>query len=105
LKSLYQLQQVDDGIQRGNVITMSTDLPASSYATPDQAVRFYREVVEKLEAAPGVEHAAISTDLPLQRVRQGQGVNMPGREGGMTVEYKRIDPNYVEAFGIALLAG
>src|SRR5690606_28044429 len=32
LKSLYQLQQVDDGIQRGNVITMSTDLPASSYA-------------------------------------------------------------------------
>ncbi len=104
-RSLLNLQQVDTGVRTSNVITASLDLPLAAYPTAETAVLFYRTVVERVEAVPGVEQAAVATDLPLQGVRQGEGVNVPGREGGIGVRYKRVDPNYFTALDIRLLSG
>jgi putative ABC transport system permease protein len=105
LKSLLNLQQVDTGVRVGEVITMSVDLPPSSYSTADSARLFYRRAVEQLQSAPGVVSAALASDLPLEGVNEGEGLSVPGREGGGTVRYKRIDPNYLDVLDIALLAG
>jgi putative ABC transport system permease protein len=104
-KSLFNLQQIDLGVRVGEVITMSVDLPALSYSSPDSARQFYRRVIDQLEAVPGVESAALTSDLPLEGVNQGEGQYIPGREGGGTVRYKRIDPNYLSTLDISLLAG
>lgn len=104
-KSLFQLQQVDAGVRTSSILTMSTTLPQSSYSTPESAVRFYREIVERLESIPGIDRASVSTALPLDGVRQGEGIGMPGREGGGSADYKRIDLNYLDTLEIPLIAG
>jgi len=104
-KSLLNLQKVDTGVRISNVITMSVDLPLAAYPTPESALYFYEAAAERLQAIPGVQSAAVSTDLPLQGVRQGEGVGMPGREGGLTVRYKRVGAGYFKALDIPLLAG
>jgi predicted permease len=104
-RSLLQLQQVDTGVRISNVIAMSADLPLAAYPVPDNAVLFYQSVVERIEALPGVEQAAVSTDLPLEGVRQGEGISVPGREGGVGNRYKRVDANYFDVLDIPLLSG
>jgi putative ABC transport system permease protein len=104
-RSLLQLQRVDTGVRISNVIAMSADLPLAAYPVPDNAVLFYQSVIERLEAIPGVEQAAVSTDLPLEGVRQGEGIGVAGREGGVGNRYKRVDARYFEVLDIPLIAG
>jgi len=105
LKSLDRLQQVEEGVRVENVMTATLDLPQSAYPTPDSARAFYRSVVERLRAVPGVSHAAVATDLPLAEVDQGQGMGVPGVDAAMGVRYKRIDANYLRTLEISLVSG
>jgi len=104
-KSLLKLQRVDAGVRIDNVITMSVDLSLATYPDAERAVRFVEQVAERLRAIPGVEQAAVSTDLPLRGVRQGNVLTVPG--GGETIgaRFKRVDPDYFAALDIPMLAG
>jgi predicted permease len=104
-KSLLELQGVDTGSRAENVITASADLPPLSYPAPHNATQFFDTVVERLRAVPGVEGAAVSTDLPLQGVRQATALAIPGFDEPIGVRYKRIDPDYFRVLDIPLLAG
>ena len=104
-QSLLKLQRVDAGVRIDNVITMSADLSLASYPEPERASRFIEQVAERLQAIPGVERAAVSTDVPLLGVRQVDGVSVPGVEGGIGARFKRVDANYFAALDIPVLAG
>jgi putative ABC transport system permease protein len=105
VRSLLKLQRVDPGVRIDNVITMSADLPFASYPDPERAARFVEQVAARLEAVPGVERAAVSTDVPLLGVRQGESVTVPGSDGNIGMRYKRVGPSYFATFDIPLLAG
>jgi putative ABC transport system permease protein len=105
LKSLLKAQQVDAGVRIENVITMAADLPMAAYPTAESAVAFYRAVVERVQAAPQVERAAVSSDVPLLGVRGGDQMRVPGREAGVGVRFKRVDPGYFRALDIPLRSG
>lgn len=104
-KSLLKLQQVDPGVRVDHIITMSVDLPSGAYPSPASAVRFYDTVVRNLEAAPGVEEAAVSQGLPLQGVQWGEYMGLPGVADSIVVRLKLVDPGYFGALGIPLLSG
>ena len=104
-KSLMKLQRVDAGVRIDNVITMSADLPFATYPDPERATRFIEQAAERLQAIPGVERAAVSTDVPLLGVRQGEGVGVPGTDGGIGARFKRVDPHYFATLDIPVLAG
>ncbi len=80
-RSLLKLQQLDTGVRMENVITMSIDLPAGAYPTPQRAALFYRAVAERVQAAPGVSRVGLATHLPLQWINNGEGHAGP-RNGG-----------------------
>ena len=103
-ESLLKLQQVDAGVRLDNVITMSADLSLTTYPDPERASRFVEQVAERLQAIPGVERAAVSTDVPLLGVRQGDGISVPGAEG-VGARFKRVDPHYFAALDIPVLVG
>ena len=105
LKSLLNLQRVDTGVRIDNVITMSADLSLATYPNADAASRFIETAGERLRAVPGVERAAISTDVPLLGVRQADGMTVAGTDGSITVRFKRVDPEYFTTLGIPLVAG
>jgi putative ABC transport system permease protein len=96
---------VDAGVRIDNVITMSADLPLATYPDPERASRFVEQVVEQLQAIPGVERAAVSTDVPLLGVRQGDSVGVPGADGGVGARFKRVDPHYFAALDIPVRVG
>ncbi|MEX2261641.1 MAG: ABC transporter permease [Bryobacteraceae bacterium] len=104
-KSLVNLQAVDAGIRIANVITMSVDLPLTAYPEPENAARFYRAVVQRLEFVPGVEQASVSQDVPLEGVRGGELIGLPGFSEPLIVRFKRVDPWYFDALDIPLDSG
>jgi predicted permease len=104
-KSLLKLQGVDAGVRIDNVITMSADLPLETYPDQEHAARFIEQVGERLGAIPGVERAAISTDVPLRGVRQGEAIMLPGMADGVGARFKRVDPRYFSALDIPVLVG
>jgi predicted permease len=103
-KSLVNLQQVDPGVRMEHVITMSVDLPTAAYPDPQRATRFYEAAVERLRAVPGVEQASVSQGAPLQGVRWGEGMVLPGK-GGFGVGLKLVDPWYFGTLGIPVESG
>jgi putative ABC transport system permease protein len=104
-KSLLQASRQDPGVTVERVVTAAADLSMSAYPTAESATAFYRTVVERIEAAPQVERAAVSSDLPFQGVRGGEFLQLPGREDGVGVRFKRVGPGYFEALDIRLQEG
>ncbi|MEP6916436.1 MAG: ADOP family duplicated permease, partial [Acidobacteriota bacterium] len=104
-KSLIKLQRVDAGVRIDNVITMSADLSLAGYPDAARANQFIDTVAERLRAVPGVERVAVSTDVPLRGVRQGDALTVPGAEGGIGARFKRVDPHYFDTLDIPVLSG
>ena len=104
-RSLLKLQQIDTGVRIEKVITMSVDLPAGAYPTPQKAALFYRAMAQRLEAAPGVSQVGFSTVLPLRWISNGEGMFAPGTPEMVHVRFKRVDPGYFQTLGIPVLAG
>jgi predicted permease len=104
-KSLDKLQHVDAGVRIDHVITMSADLPATAYPTPESAARFYDAVVQRLRSVPGVEQASVTQRLPLQGAAWGEYLSPPGANVPLVVRVKMIDPSYFDTFGIPVKFG
>ncbi|MDR3699185.1 MAG: ABC transporter permease [Candidatus Sulfopaludibacter sp.] len=105
LRSLLKLQGLDTGIRIDHVITMSVDLPVGAYRTPPQAALFYQAAAGRLQAAPGVAQAGLSTTLPLEWISNGEAMQVPGVEKLVHIRFKRVDPGYFRTLGIPVLAG
>ncbi len=103
-RSLLNLQNGDAGVRIENVIATSVELPDRAYPTPESAVHFSEAVVERIEAMPGVERAAVATDVPLEGVNETEVLVAPGLYG-TNVSYKRVDAHYFSTFDIPILSG
>ncbi|HWS89978.1 MAG TPA: ABC transporter permease [Pyrinomonadaceae bacterium] len=110
VKSFLRLQQVETGLRPEGVLTMRVSLPASRYDTPEKSSLFYREVLERVSALPGVEAAGIINMLPIQQFGNNGEIQVEGREplplGRVPLtENRRASSGYFKALGIPLLAG
>jgi predicted permease len=89
LRSLWNLQRIDLGIDPDRVLTMRLALPAAQYDTPDKVIAFYDRILQDVRGTSGVERAGLLRLLPLATsigdwglVIEGYtpppGVNTPG---------------------------
>ena len=109
LKSFRRLQEVAVGFDPQHVLTARVTLPANSYS-PQRKVLFYRQLVDRLAQAPGVQAAAVIRDLPLSGTDPRYGVAIEGRPDtqqgfGLTVRVRIISADYFKAMGIQLKRG
>ncbi len=65
LKSFVRLQNVDPGFVPQRVLTMALDLNWSKYTTEQQSRETARKLLEKVQALPGVQYAAVASAFPL----------------------------------------
>ncbi|HXU34729.1 MAG TPA: ABC transporter permease [Thermoanaerobaculia bacterium] len=70
VRSLRELQQVKPGFRPAGILTAQIQLPNSPYESPESVAAFYRALLPKLAAVPGVSQAAIVSPLPLSGSRQ-----------------------------------
>jgi len=110
LRSFYQLSQVKTGFDHNNVLSFSLALPAAKYSTVEQRVNFYRSLIEKLNAQPGVQSASLSSGLPFGRSgwRTGfvvEGQPLPPNNEAPQLEACAVSPDYLRTMGIPLREG
>jgi putative ABC transport system permease protein len=110
VRSFRQLQQVDPGFDAPNVLTMQVALPALKYKTPEDAVAFYDQAIQRLEGLPGVEAAAKVSELPFSGDQFDNAFSIEGRppqaEGEkLSANLRLVSANYFRAMGIPVLRG
>ncbi len=110
IRSFYQLQQVDPGFETTNVVTMQLPMTDAQYPDGSHVINYLAQVMEKINAVPGVREAATTTALPLD----GWGWGMPFQIDGQPFVdrahrpgcfYKMVSPSYFRALGMRLLKG
>src|SRR6476660_7184924 len=110
IKSFLRLQEIRPGFNAHNVLVANLALPYPKYQY-EQFEEFFRRLKERLEAAPGVQAAGGSMNLPLNASGYaiGRGFIPEGRP--LTVDENRdamfsaITGDYFRALQIPLLAG
>ena len=110
IRSLWTLQQVDRGLNTGNVLTMQIWPPEKKYAEPHEIANFYRRIVEGLEDLPETTSSNAINFLHLSEVGIGwtfaiEGKPIPLPEGRPGALYYVVTPGYLQAMQIPLLRG
>ena len=107
LKSFLRLRAVNPGFSPHSVMTMTVDLPDSTYTTANQIQAFHTRTVEELSRLPGVLAAGAVNWVPL-----GQGLVMgtfqvegSQRPPGFMVDKPCVSPGYFRAMGMPVLRG
>jgi putative ABC transport system permease protein len=110
IKSFLRLQEIRPGFNSHNVLITNLALPYPKYQY-EQFEEFFRQLKERLEAAPGVQAVGGSMNLPLNASGYaiGRGFIPEGRP--LTVDENReamfssITGDYFRALQIPLLSG
>jgi predicted permease len=104
-RSLQNQYRLDTGVRVDGVITMSVDLGKHAYPTPESAALLFESLVQRVEGAPGIEGAGLTTHLPLRWIGNGEAVRLPGIDEAIAVRFKRVDSGYFDTFDIPTIAG
>jgi putative ABC transport system permease protein len=65
IRSLWLLQRVDPGFDPRDLSRMAISLPQSKYGDPQRREAFFRALLDKVRAIPGVDAAALVNNIPL----------------------------------------
>jgi len=110
IRSFIRLQQFELGFNPENLLTMRIQLPGSKYRDGKQVSSFYQQLLERIEAVPGVQSAgAISsvflTDTPSSTNFTIEGRPIPVGAEAIEVPLDSVSPSYFKVMGIPLLQG
>ena len=107
-RSLRNAQRSDLGFDPANVLNVRLD-PGEIGYTQAQGEDFYKKVLFRVRALPGVKSASLATLVPLGDSVQGDDVVVPGdiaQRGEQTgADYNAVSPDYFQTMKIAVLQG
>ena len=110
LKSVYRLMAVDPGFRPDHVLRVNLGLTPSQY--PDDAARraFWRRLLDGVRVLPGVESAALGTNVPLTDSHSRgditvEGMPLPAPGSFPHPDRHSVSPGYLRTLGVRLLSG
>ncbi|HEX4935107.1 MAG TPA: ABC transporter permease, partial [Gemmatimonadaceae bacterium] len=108
LRNLRAATTVDKGFDSDGLLLASVDPSLQGYSRA-RSEQFYRVLVDRLRALPGVKAVGMSAYPQLGLSNSDRGIRVPGYtpspDEGMSINYNIAAPGYVEAMGIPLLEG
>src|SRR4051812_6046648 len=111
IKSFLRLQEIRPGFNAHNVLITNLALQGPKYKDDQACVQFFRQLIERLDAVPGVQAAGGSVNLPLNASGYGIGRGFIPEGRPLTVDENRdamfsaITGDYFRALQIPLLSG
>jgi putative ABC transport system permease protein len=110
IRSIFELRGVSPGLNPQNVLTMETPLSLNTYNEPTKIRTFYKQLLERIESAPGIQSAALTADMPLtgNDSEAPFWVGVGARPAPDDLQWALFSPtsaHYAEAMGIPLLKG
>jgi predicted permease len=106
IRSFLKVQSLDKGFAPSPTVTMNIQLDAR-YNQPERQNAFFRNLIERAGALPGVEAAAAINHLPLGGGESLAQLNVEGQplDEKTLFELRSITPRYFAVMGIPLLGG
>jgi predicted permease len=108
LQSFVRLRAVDPGFHPRNVMTLTVDLPESTYSTSEKMQAFHTAVLDRLRALPGVVGAGAVNWRPLGTMLIQGDFHVDGptaARGPLVADKPAVSPGYFATMGIRLLQG
>ena len=108
IRSAIALNGVDPGFDPRGLLAGRVSLPAAGYETPDQVIRAFERIEERLQAVPGAAAGALVSTAPLE----GGGSNGLVPEGrpldissAINSQRRLVTPGYFATMRIRLVRG
>ena len=111
IRSFVTLMSVDPGFDADNVLTQQIFLPAARYTDNAQMISFVDQLVERVDALPGVDGAGVIYVLPMAGGNADTGFLIEGMQPAGPGErnpvawYRPVSPGYFDAMKMRLVAG
>jgi putative ABC transport system permease protein len=109
IQSALALQRVPPGFKPDRVLSARLSLPAEQYEAADRAQQTFESILEQARAIPGVEAAAVTSQVPRGRGGNGNGLVPEGRiqdaAHSIASRLRMVTPGYFEAMGIPIIRG
>jgi putative ABC transport system permease protein len=110
-QSLIAMQKVDLGFQPAGVLVADIELPRLKYPAPAQWLSFYEQLLRRVQAAPGVQSAAlVSGHLGLASGGGFMTFSIDGRPPldpteKPTARFEDVSPDFFKTMGMSILEG
>jgi len=111
LRTFWNLQRVDIGVEPDGVLTMRVLLPGAVYKDAPALTGFWAEAQQRLNSLPGVTSVTMASGLPPVRRLNANDTNIEGfvtRPNGpiQNVDYWQVvGENYFRTMGVRLIEG
>lgn len=110
VRSFFALQAVDPGFNPHHVLSLVVSVAGSREFEPDHRASFYRQLMERVGALPGIESAAGINHLPLAGDLWTIGLTIEGRPEPRpgevpSVVYRVVTPGYFRTMHLPILRG
>ncbi len=109
MRSFLLLQQVNPGFNPEHLLTARVNLTSARYDKPDKRQTFFKQLLERVSALPGVEAVGGTSNLPMRgwwgRSLTVEGYPVLSAGQAPMIFHNVITPNYLRAMGFPLLAG
>lgn len=116
LRGLYRIVTANPGFDAANIAMANVDLSLQQYSE-DRGQAFYRDLLQRLRAMPGVVSASVASSVPPTEWPGAVSIFHPGEEPppaalqgrefelGTRVNINHVSPCYFRTLGIPLLQG
>jgi putative ABC transport system permease protein len=110
LQSFWNLNQIDLGIRPENVLAFNLPVPAQRLKGPDQMRSYYRQMLEKIRAVPGVRNATVMSGMPAGGPGSSARFSIVGQPPANPNErpssgLQMVTAGYVDTLGIRVIKG
>ena len=109
LSSFIREKQAPRGFDAPGALTFRISLRGENYAQPDQQKRYFRSLTDQIRSLPRVQEVTLGTGIPLDGSQLFASLNVAGHpprnEHGTGVIVYSVEPNFLQALHIQLLAG
>jgi putative ABC transport system permease protein len=110
IRSFVGMLKIDPGFRPDNLLTLQVILPQSRYSTDPEIINYYKQVLERVRAVPGVQAAGAGSGLPpiFNQSRSAfiiEGYQPSGPNETLSANFVPITNDYFKALGTPLLQG
>lgn len=109
VRSLLNARSIDPGFNAHDIVVAQLDAGSLGYSEP-QGRQFYRQLLERVGALPGVRSASLAGSLPLGTEHSVHGVQIDGfspppGEESIPIQTLEAGPGFFSTMGIPVLNG
>ena len=105
LRTFAELSSSELGFEPANVLTARASLQGPAYGSAVAVSALYRRTLDELARLPGVEAAAVASNLPVERGLNLPRLEAPGGRIAGSVDWRYVTGDYLRVLRIPLVAG